>query len=82
MDRTAVRSSVLVSVGYDRDTRVLETELESGRVYRYFDVPESVFLELMAADSLGTYYNLNIRNGYRYELSAAAPDGAARGPRR
>jgi hypothetical protein len=55
-----------VSVGYDRDGLVLETELTSGAIYQYFDVPESVFLELMNADSLGKYYNKNIRNNYRY----------------
>lgn len=66
MNRTPVNSSALVSVGYDRDGLVLETELTSGAIYQYFDVPESVFLELMNADSLGKYYNKNIRNNYRY----------------
>jgi hypothetical protein len=55
-----------MSVGYDRNDLVLETELTSGAVYQYFEVPESVFLELMSADSLGKYYNKNIRNNYRY----------------
>jgi hypothetical protein len=66
VNRTPVNSSALVSVGYDRDGLVLETELTSGAIYQYFDVPESVFLELMNADSLGKYYNKNIRNNYRY----------------
>jgi hypothetical protein len=42
-------------VGYDRDRLVLETELTSPKIYQYFDVPDSVFLELLSADSLGTY---------------------------
>lgn len=66
MNRTPVNSSALVSVGYDHDSLVLETELTSGAVYQYLDVPESVFRELMNADSLGKYYNQNIRNNYRY----------------
>jgi KTSC domain-containing protein len=66
VSRTPVNSSALVSVGYDHDRLVLETELTSGAVYQYLDVPESVFLELMSADSLGKYYNKNIRNNYRY----------------
>jgi hypothetical protein len=66
VNRTPVDSSVLVSVGYDHDSLVLETELTSGKIYQYFDLPESVFLELMRADSLGTYYNKNIRNNYRW----------------
>jgi hypothetical protein len=66
VNRTPVESSLLVSVGYDHDSLVLETELTSGKIYQYFDVPESVFLELMSADSLGKYYNKNIRDSYRY----------------
>lgn len=66
MNRTPVDSSVLVSVGYDHDSLVLETELTSGKIYQYFDLPESVFVEFMRADSLGTYYNKNIRNNYRW----------------
>ena len=66
MNRTPVVSSVLVSVGYDDHSRVLETELTSGKIYQYLDVPESVFLALTSADSLGTYYNKNVRNNYRW----------------
>jgi hypothetical protein len=66
VNRTSVDSSLLVSVGYDHDRLVLETELTSAAVYQYLDVPESVFQELMSADSLGSYYNKNIRTNYRY----------------
>jgi hypothetical protein len=66
VNRTPVTSSALVSVGYDRESLVLETELTGGKIYQYFDVPESAFLELMSADSLGKYYNQKIRNNYRY----------------
>lgn len=65
MNRTPVSSSAIRSVGYDAATLTLETELSSGTVYQYFDVPESVFVELMSAGSLGQYYNHNIRNAYR-----------------
>jgi KTSC domain len=67
MDRMPVSSSVLASVGYDHDDLILETELTSGAVYDYFEVPESEYVELMAADSLGRYYNERIRNRYRYK---------------
>ena len=66
MNRTPVDSSALVSVGYDRDDLLLETELTGGAVYQYFDVPESVYLELINAASVGQFYNKNIRNSYRY----------------
>lgn len=69
MERTPVDSSVLVSVGYDRVRMVLEIELVNGTIYRYFDVPESTFRQLMSAQSLGKYYNADIRSSYRYERS-------------
>ena len=66
MNRTPVNSSAIVSVGYGHDSMVLEIELTGGAIYHYFDVPESVYREFMSADSLGKYYNTNIRNSYRY----------------
>jgi hypothetical protein len=66
VNRTAVSSGAIGSVGYDRDRMVLEVELTNGRVYHYFDVPEQVFLEFMGADSLGKYYNINIKPSYRF----------------
>ncbi|MFG3225236.1 KTSC domain-containing protein [Kitasatospora sp. NPDC048194] len=66
MDRTAVVSSVLRSVGYDRAQRVLELEFHGGQVYRYADVPARVHRELMAADSHGRYFVRRIRGCYDY----------------
>lgn len=65
MNRTPVSSSALRSIGYDPTTLTLETELASGAVYQYLDVPESVFTELVNAPSVGQYYNQRIRNDYR-----------------
>lgn len=66
MDRTPVASTNVSSVGYDPDTMTLEVEFRGGSIYQYFDVPESVYQELMAAPSVGTFLNQNIKNGYRY----------------
>jgi len=67
VDRLPVDSSNLAAVGYDPETRTLEIEFRNGRVYRYFDVPSDVYEELMAADTLGGYFNRNIRNRYPFE---------------
>ena len=40
---------------------------EPTRVYRYFDVPYSVFDELMSAESKGAYFNEHVRDMYAYE---------------
>ena len=37
---------------------------ENGRVYTFYDVPYSVYRELLAASSPGSYYNQNIRGRY------------------
>lgn len=64
MEREAVQSSVLVSVGYEDG--VLEVEFVGGAVYRYADVPVAVYEGLMAAESHGTFFNEHVRNAYRY----------------
>lgn len=57
MHRLPVDSSSLRRVGYDPVTKVLEVEFQSGAVYRYYDVPKEVYLELLEAESKGTWFN-------------------------
>ena len=66
MNRDPVNSSAILSVGYDAHGMILEIEITGGAIYQYFDVPEGVFREFMGAESLGRYYNANIKNSYRY----------------
>lgn len=69
MQREPVDSTVIASVGYDFDSRTLEVEFTSGKVYQFFDVPVSLAQALRAADSLGTFFNTHVRNGgYAYAL--------------
>ena len=67
MRRVPVESHAITSVGYDRATNVLEIEFVDGDVYRYFAVPRRVHQELLAADSLGRYFQAQIRDRYGYE---------------
>ncbi|MEX0700728.1 MAG: KTSC domain-containing protein [Planctomycetales bacterium] len=67
IERTAVSSSAMRSVGYDPAAAVLEIEFANGDVYRYFDVPPPVHAGLMRASSHGRYFNQHIRNAdYEY----------------
>lgn len=66
MQRAAVSSSNVAEVGYDPDTLTLEVAFQSGDVYQYFDVPESVYQQLMQASSIGAFLNQQIKNSYRY----------------
>lgn len=64
MQREPVISESLKGVGYEDGT--LEVEFTTGTVYQYFDVPERVFGELMAAESKGSFFNRQIRDRFRY----------------
>lgn len=67
MNRQQVKSSSLLSVGYDANLNIMELEFRGGSVYRYFNVPEQVHEELLKADSKGSYFHERIRGHYRYE---------------
>jgi hypothetical protein len=67
VQREPVTSSAIASVGYDRDTNVLELEFVEGYTYRYFAVPASVHAALMESTSLGTFFAHRIRHTYSHE---------------
>jgi hypothetical protein len=74
MQRVPVESSSIDSVGYDDE--VLEVRFANGGVYRYFDVPPEVCLELLNATSKGRFFNRRIRGHYRCERLARAFSGS------
>ncbi len=69
MQRTPVTSSLVASVGYVPEYKVLEIEFQDGRSYQYFGVPERIYKGLMAAESRGRYFNERIRDAYIYGRS-------------
>lgn len=66
MNRQPVTSSNVADVGYDAVSMTLEIGFKDGTVYQYFDVPESVYQELLFADSVGQFLNRQIKSSYRY----------------
>jgi hypothetical protein len=66
MERQAVISSNIASIGYDEATSTLEVEFLNGSVYHYYDVPYNEYQDLMSADSQGKYLAANIKGRYRY----------------
>jgi hypothetical protein len=64
MTRQIIISTDLKSVGYDAVAHVLEVELQTGPISRYFDVPLSVYETLMSAPSKGRYFNDNVQGKY------------------
>ena len=65
--RHHVDSSSIASLGYAAATATLEVEFQGGAVYRYFDVPASVFHALDSADSIGRFFNAEVRPRFSYE---------------
>jgi KTSC domain len=63
--RIPVQSSALATVGYSKRRHILEIEFINGAVYRYLDVPASVYRDLVSAESKTRYYDRKIKRNYR-----------------
>jgi hypothetical protein len=63
MIRAPVQSSSIAEIGFEDG--VLEIMFRTNRVYQYFDVPAQVHQALISAESIGRYFNENIRDRYR-----------------
>lgn len=67
MDRIAVSSSNIRSIGYEASSLTLEVEFKSGSVYQYIGVPQNEYEALLNASSVGRHLNSNIKERYRYK---------------
>jgi len=63
MEREAVSSSNVLSIGYDPGSETLEVEYRTG-VYQYLNVPLFMWERLKSADSIGRFLNAEIKNFY------------------
>lgn len=57
-------SSWITAMFYNKDNRELMIETASGNNYIYINVPLSVVNDLSLANSVGSYFNANIKNVY------------------
>ncbi len=71
IDREIVDSSSLASAGYDAEAQILEVEFHHGGVYRYYDVPASAHQGLLAASSVGRFFQSRVRGQYSYRKISA-----------
>lgn len=62
-----VESSLIQAVDYKPEERTLEVSFTSGATYRYDNVPQEVYDELLAADSKGRYFRQHIIGSYPTE---------------
>lgn len=61
IERTAVKSTNVKSVGYCPDRKCIEIEFSGGGVYRYHDCDQALFDELMKAESVGKFVDVNLK---------------------
>jgi hypothetical protein len=66
--RQPIQSTAIAKVGYSKRRHILEIEFVNSAVYRYFDVPVSVYRDLMSAESKARFYDSNIKKHYRSAL--------------
>jgi len=59
-------SSSIARFCYDEIDHVLVVEFNHGRVYNYYDVPQGLFEQMIAAPSKGSFFLENIREEYDY----------------
>ena len=65
IQRQSVDSTAIAKIGYSKRLRALEIEFVNGAIYRYLDVPNSLYRQLIAAESKARFYDRNIRGRYR-----------------
>jgi len=59
-------SSVVTAIQYEPAEAILRIIFVSGMVYKYKDVPESVYLEMKKARSKGEFLNESIKGNYLF----------------
>lgn len=58
-------SSNIKQTAYNPTTNHLDVTFKNGLRYRYYDVPESEWISLKQAESIGKYINLKIKGTYQ-----------------
>ena len=65
MDMVPVSSRNLSAVGYEPSSAILRIQFNNGKLYEYYDVPQYIYDELVAAESKGSYAHKNIYKAFR-----------------
>lgn len=64
-------SSTIHTIAYDDENRMLTVTFVTGRVYCYYKVEPEVAEAFRIAASKGRFFNLRIRDQYRFDELAA-----------
>ena len=66
--RQSVESTAIAKIGYSKRRHILEIEFVNGAVYRYLDVPVTVYRDLISSESKARFYDSNVKRHYRSVL--------------
>ena len=61
------QSTAVKDFDYDAEAKILRVVFGNGSVYKYSDVPKSVYKELKEASSVGQYFNSQIRDKFGFD---------------
>jgi hypothetical protein len=77
MERERLKSTAILSAGYDAAAQELELEFQSGHVYRYENVPASVYDWLQRTRNKGSFVRRMITGRYVERVVRAQVDPSA-----
>lgn len=61
-----IASSAVKALRYDEEAQLLEITFPSGATYHYFNVPPDLVYFFSLADSLGKFFNAEIKHRFAY----------------
>lgn len=64
MKMTKCESGLLKEHGYEPSTGLMHLRFASGRLFEYSGVPQKVYDDLVAAPSMGKYFNQSIKGRF------------------
>ena len=67
MKMIEIKSSNIMSIGYDSKKRIMNIEFHRGRVYSYYHVSNRIFQGMIKTDSKGKYFHKMINGVYSYK---------------
>lgn len=66
MEIKDVSSSQIKQIGYDDITKKLRVFFNTGGIYDYYEVPETIWESFKNADSKGIFFSTNIKGIYEF----------------
>ncbi len=61
------QSVAIKSFDYDSENKILKIEFKNGSIYKYLDVPKSIYQGLKDSASVGKYFNSNIKDKFGFD---------------